>query len=178
MGEKVLVTGAAGFIGFHLTKRLIERGDQVVGIDNVNDYYDAALSAYICFDQGRRTYYPVLPNLCFLCRIPFTHRFCFKPSSSLKAQNCCHSHPLPALQKHRYQVDAAGIFPLMQVNYAFTGHYSYDRTGKDVRGPVLVSINPLDADHGGQSIGYYINHRIFIFLGKDRGDGKGANSMP
>ena len=43
MGEKVLVTGAAGFIGFHLTKRLIERGDQVVGIDNVNDYYDVSL---------------------------------------------------------------------------------------------------------------------------------------
>ena len=43
MGEKVLVTGAAGFIGFHLTKRLIERGDQVVGIDNLNDYYDVNL---------------------------------------------------------------------------------------------------------------------------------------
>ena len=43
MGEKVLVTGAAGFIGYHLTKRLIERGDQVVGIDNVNDYYDVNL---------------------------------------------------------------------------------------------------------------------------------------
>ncbi len=43
MGEKVLVTGAAGFIGFHLTKRLIERGDQVVGIDNLNDYYEVSL---------------------------------------------------------------------------------------------------------------------------------------
>ena len=43
MGEKVLVTGAAGFIGFHLSKRLVERGDQVVGIDNLNDYYDVGL---------------------------------------------------------------------------------------------------------------------------------------
>lgn len=43
MGEKVLVTGAAGFIGFHLSKRLIERGDQVVGIDNLNDYYEVSL---------------------------------------------------------------------------------------------------------------------------------------
>src|SRR4030067_2373174 len=43
MGEKVLVTGAAGFIGFHLSKRLSERGDQVVGIDNLNDYYDVSL---------------------------------------------------------------------------------------------------------------------------------------
>lgn len=37
---KVLVTGAAGFIGFHLTLALIRRGDNVVGIDNVNPYYD------------------------------------------------------------------------------------------------------------------------------------------
>lgn len=40
---KVLVTGAAGFIGFHLTLALLERGDEVVGIDNLNDYYDPAL---------------------------------------------------------------------------------------------------------------------------------------
>ncbi|WP_353661509.1 NAD-dependent epimerase [Hydrogenimonas sp. SS33] len=37
---KILVTGTAGFIGFHLAVRLLERGDEVVGIDNINDYYD------------------------------------------------------------------------------------------------------------------------------------------
>lgn len=40
---KILVTGTAGFIGFHLAKRLLERGDSVVGIDNINDYYDVEL---------------------------------------------------------------------------------------------------------------------------------------
>jgi UDP-glucuronate 4-epimerase len=39
----ILVTGAAGFIGFHVAKRLMERGEQVVGIDNLNDYYDPKL---------------------------------------------------------------------------------------------------------------------------------------
>ena len=38
-----LVTGTAGFIGFHLAERLLQEGRQVVGIDNMNDYYDPAL---------------------------------------------------------------------------------------------------------------------------------------
>jgi len=37
---KILVTGTAGFIGFHLANRLAARGDEVVGLDNINDYYD------------------------------------------------------------------------------------------------------------------------------------------
>jgi UDP-glucuronate 4-epimerase len=53
----ILLTGAAGFIGFHVAKALLERGDRVVGIDNLNDYYDvrlkearlALLSAYPTF---------------------------------------------------------------------------------------------------------------------------------
>lgn len=40
---KILVTGAAGFIGFHISIALIERGDQVVGVDNLNNYYDPNL---------------------------------------------------------------------------------------------------------------------------------------
>lgn len=40
---KILITGTAGFIGFHLTRKLLERGDTVVGIDNINDYYDVNL---------------------------------------------------------------------------------------------------------------------------------------
>ena len=42
---KILVTGAAGFIGFFVSQALLARGDEVVGIDNLNDYYDPRLKS-------------------------------------------------------------------------------------------------------------------------------------
>ena len=41
--KKVLITGAAGFIGFHLSKRLLNEGCCVIGLDNLNNYYDVRL---------------------------------------------------------------------------------------------------------------------------------------
>ncbi len=40
---KILVTGAAGFIGFYVAKLLLQRGDEIIGLDNLNDYYDVSL---------------------------------------------------------------------------------------------------------------------------------------
>ena len=40
---KILITGAAGFIGFHTSKKCVLRGDEVIGFDNLNDYYDPSL---------------------------------------------------------------------------------------------------------------------------------------
>jgi UDP-glucuronate 4-epimerase len=57
---KVLVTGAAGFIGFHTSQRLLARGDTVVGIDNLNDYYDVRLK------QARRDQLLPHPQFTFL----------------------------------------------------------------------------------------------------------------
>ena len=49
---KILITGTAGFIGYHLAKKLLERGDTVVGIDNINDYYDVNLKYDRLKDTG------------------------------------------------------------------------------------------------------------------------------
>ena len=40
---KILITGSAGFIGSHLAKKLIKKGYEIIGIDNLNDYYDVKL---------------------------------------------------------------------------------------------------------------------------------------
>ncbi len=59
MTDKILVTGAAGFIGFHLCRRLLKDGYQVVGIDNLNDYYDVNLK------KGRLTQLEATPGFQF-----------------------------------------------------------------------------------------------------------------
>ncbi len=57
--KTILVTGAAGFIGFHLSKRLLEQGVSVMGIDNLNDYYDVTLK------QARLDVLKVYPGFAF-----------------------------------------------------------------------------------------------------------------
>lgn len=60
MRSPVLLTGAAGFIGMHLALRLLARGDSVIGIDNLNDYYDVSLK------QARLARLLTHPNFCFI----------------------------------------------------------------------------------------------------------------
>ncbi|MEA2011468.1 MAG: NAD-dependent epimerase [Verrucomicrobiota bacterium] len=66
---KILVTGAAGFIGYHLSKKLLERGDSVIGLDNINDYYDTALKygrlAELGISEDSIEYNKVVGSSCF-----------------------------------------------------------------------------------------------------------------
>jgi UDP-glucuronate 4-epimerase len=57
---KILVTGAAGFIGYHTAKLVLERGDEVVGLDNMNEYYDVTLK------HARVTRLTPYPNFRFI----------------------------------------------------------------------------------------------------------------
>lgn len=72
---KILATGAAGFIGFHLCRMIAERGDEIVGIDSISDYYDPAIKYArlgelgidrAAADSGVITRSGKLPNLSFL----------------------------------------------------------------------------------------------------------------
>src|SRR3979490_3095465 len=55
--QTILVTGAAGFIGFHVARRLLAEGCTVVGLDNLNDYYDPALkTAPLALLRGERRF--------------------------------------------------------------------------------------------------------------------------
>ena len=51
--EKILVTGCAGFIGMHLVKKLCDQGFNVIGIDNLNDYYDVNLKNNRLLELGK-----------------------------------------------------------------------------------------------------------------------------
>ena len=57
---RVLVTGAAGFIGYFVARRLLERGDEVLGLDNLNDYYDVRLK------QARLAQLEAMPGFSFV----------------------------------------------------------------------------------------------------------------
>ena len=54
---KILITGTAGFIGFHLAKKMLESGYEVVGLDNINDYYDVELKYARLTETGINLYH-------------------------------------------------------------------------------------------------------------------------
>ena len=86
---KILVTGAAGFIGSRCAEMLAERGDEVVGIDNINDYYSpelkyhrlrrAGIETDASLPMGHRTVSSKWPN----------YTFCASTSRTRAHSTCC-----------------------------------------------------------------------------------------
>ena len=54
MSNKILITGAAGFIGFHICSRLISEGYEIIGYDNVNSYYDVGIKESRLFELKKK----------------------------------------------------------------------------------------------------------------------------
>lgn len=101
MQKSVLVTGAAGFIGFHLSKRLLELNFRVIGIDNLNDYYEVTLK------QARLDILNRIPNFSF-------HKLALEDKSGIDAifQN----------EKFNYVVNLAAQ---AGVRYSLQNPYAY-----------------------------------------------------
>ena len=70
---KVLITGTAGFIGYHLAIELLKRGDEVVGLDSINDYYDPNLKMNRLRQLGIEA--PNKPNTVVQSKFYSNHRF-------------------------------------------------------------------------------------------------------
>ena len=65
---QIIITGAAGFIGFHLCKRLLKEGKNIIGIDNMNDYYDVSLKRSR-LEELYKSSKNIIQNLFFLKKI-------------------------------------------------------------------------------------------------------------
>ena len=86
MPTKTLVTGAAGFIGFHTALRLLERGENVVGVDNMNAYYDVKLK------EARLALLEARPNFKFYRKSGML--YILKSTIARSAQNLMTFNPL------------------------------------------------------------------------------------
>jgi UDP-glucuronate 4-epimerase len=124
----ILVTGAAGFIGFHTLHRLLARGEQVIGIDNLNDYYDVSLK------QARIAH----------LKAQYHNSFTFLP---------CDFADMPALQAMLAPYTLTGIVHLgaqAGVRYARTHPHAY------VQSNLVGHVNMLEIARGADALTHMV----------------------
>ncbi|MFH0818680.1 MAG: GDP-mannose 4,6-dehydratase [Patescibacteria group bacterium] len=103
----ILITGSAGFIGFHTAKKLLERGDNVIGIDNFNDYYDVSLK------EARNKILETFPNF-KLYRLDFSDlKRLEQVFKSEKIEKICH---LGAQAGVRYSLENPHAYEITNIS--------------------------------------------------------------
>ncbi len=116
MAQKILVTGTAGFIGFHLAKRLLDRGDEVVGLDSINDYYDPRLK------HGRLVETGIAPDSLSYATLAQSSRH---PSYSFIQLNLeDREHLFKLFSKHQFD-SVCNLAAQAGVRYSLTNPYAY-----------------------------------------------------
>ena len=139
----ILVTGCAGFIGYHLTKELLKRGDTVIGVDNINEYYDVALK------HGRLKELGV--NL--------------RNNSILEVNKNFSLHILDISQKNKlekifldYELDAVcNLAAQAGVRYSLSHPYTYIKSNIDG----FINILECCRNHGVQNLSYASSSSVY-----------------
>ncbi|MFO1190136.1 MAG: NAD-dependent epimerase/dehydratase family protein [Alphaproteobacteria bacterium] len=144
----ILVTGVAGFIGYHVTERLLARGEAVLGIDNVNDYYDVRLKeARLARLAGR-------PGYQFLRLDIANHEAFAKAAASAGVKRVVH---LAAQAGVRYSL----THPFAYVHANLTGHMSVLEACRHIRGfEHLVYASSSSVYGGNTKLPFAIEDRV------------------
>lgn len=159
---KILVTGAAGFIGSNLMGRLAERGDEVVGLDNINDYYDVRLKHGRLAGNG---YYGPFEDRTVYDSARWPHcRF-------IKADLCDKSFLDKVFRKERFDV-VVNLAAQAGVRFSITNPYSYLRSNLEGFLDILEACRNFGVGHlvyASSSSIYGLNSKV-PFSEEDKAD--------
>ena len=144
----VLITGAAGFIGFHISRHLLARGDTVLGIDNLNDYYEVALK------QARLAELEKFGESFTFKQVDFSDHIALE--AALDRENFNHIVHLGAQAGVRYSIENPRAY--LQANLA--GHLNMLEVGRNRRTEHLVYASSSSVYGGNDTLPFRVEDRV------------------